>query len=908
MSLSLVLICSFGYLLVLFGIAYWAERRLKKGKSLLTNPYIYALSMAVYCTAWTFYGSIGRAVEFGPDFLAIYIGPTLISPLWFVILRKMVRICKTQRITSIADFISSRYGKNTSLGTLVTVVCVLGLLPYIALQIKAIAITFKFLIQAPTFSTSENLWQASFFDGTPFWITVLLAIFIIIFGTRKIDSTERHEGMVTAIAFESIIKLVAFLAGGIFIVFYLFDGLGDIFKQASAEPALKNMFVLNSNVGYADWFAMGLLSMFAILLLPRQFQVGVVENVNEQHINKAVWLFPLYLLIINILVLPIAFAGQLYFPNNAIASDFSILSLPFANQNIALTLLIYIGGFSAATGMIIVETIALSTMLSNNLLMPLILKVSILKHYFIQNVERSIKFIRRFAIVLILILAYTYFAEVAEGYSLVSTGLISFAAVAQFGPAVLGGMFWQRGNKNGALLGITGGFIIWFYTLIIPAIVGAGLLPQEILSQGPFGIELLKPYQLLGLIEFSPLTHSFFWSMLANFSLYTFGSIYTSASSQEKIQAELFINVFQYNSAYESSVSRTGKIKVSELKYLLNQFLGAHRVQSIIESFNKRYHVDITHDEFTDQRLLTYSEKILSGVIGSASARILIESIVKEEEISLTEVVEILKESQQLISLNKELQYKSEELKKASDALALANLKMKEADVVKDEFLYTVTHELRTPLTSIRAFSEILFDNPDLEETQRQEFLGTMIKEIERLSRLITQVLDLERLESGKQDINYQKLKVNDLISDAVTPLTQLIKDNNIKLDFKAQTPDVFIEGDKDLLIRVIQNLASNAIKYTDKTFGEITINTVVVKDKLQINILDNGEGIETQYHDHVFNKFFQVNHNRKQMEGSGLGLTICKRIINMHQGEIWVENNNGKGACFSFVLPILKR
>ncbi len=905
MGIGLVVISSFGYLLLLFGVAYWAEK--KSGSSMAAlRPYIYALSMAVYCTAWTFYGSIGRAAETGPDFLAIYIGPTIAAPLWFLVLKKIIRICKVQRITSIADFISSRYGKNTALGTLVTIVCVLGVIPYISLQIKAIAISFEFLTQTSSANSLQNFWRISFFENTPLWITVLLAIFIIIFGTRKIDSTEKHKGMVTAVAFESIIKLIAFLAGGIFIVFFLFNGLGDLFIQASSIKALKETFVFTPKNGYADWFAMCVLSMLAVLLLPRQFQVAVVENVDEKHLNKAVWLFPLYLFAINIFVLPIAMAGKIYFATESLDADFSILSLPFLNNHPALALLVYIGGFSAATGMIIVETIALSVMLSNNLLIPLILKVSFLKDKFIINVENSIKFIRRLSIILILLLAYAYFTEVAESYSLVATGLISFAAVAQFAPAVIGGMYWRRANKVGALMGISAGFLIWFYTLIIPAIVGAGLLSTGILTDGLFGIHLLKPNELFGLDTFTPLTHSFFWSLLFNITFYVAGSLYIKAGNQEEIQAELFINVFKYNAAYETSVNRTGRIKYNEIKYLLEQFLGSQRTKRLLDNFKENYHLSFkTEDAYADQRLLTHSEKVLSGVIGSASARILIESVVKEEEISLTGVVEIIKESQQLISLNKELKQKSAELKKASDALALANQQMKEADEIKDEFLYTITHELRTPLTSIRAFSEILFDNPDIDTPQRQQFLGTMIKEIERLSRLITQVLDLEKLESGKQSLKHQEINISDFITEAISPFSQLIKDKSISLEKQNITDLPLIKVDKDLMTRVIQNLVSNAIKYVDKDHGEIRISISKKGENIEVSIRDNGLGIDEKHIPYIFNKFYQIQHLNDRHEGSGLGLAISKKIIELHKGKIVVENQEESGANFSFTIPI---
>ncbi len=903
MGIGILAASSFGYLLLLFAVAYWAEK--KSGKNLALQPYIYSFSIAVYCTAWAFYGSIGRAAENGLDFLAIYIGPTIAAPLIFLLLRRIIRICKVQRITSIADFISSRYGKSTALGTLATIVCILGLIPYIALQIKAIAITFDFLAHPVRESVGYSFAQVNFLKSTPFWITVFLAVFIIIFGTRKIDSSEKHEGMVTAVAFESIVKLMAFLAGGIFIVYFLFDGFADVFMQANAMAPLQQAFTLNENTGYADWFVMILLSALAVVLLPRQFQVAVVENISDKHLRKSLWIFPLYMLVLNFFVFPVALAGKIYFQNNPIAADYAILSLPFHNGREYLSLFVYIGGFSAATGMIIVETIALSTMLSNNLLLPIILKVNVLKKKFIESAESTVKFIRRLSIVLILLLAYAYFAEVAESYSLVSTGLISFAAVAQFAPAVLGAMFWRNANKNGAVAGIVGGIIIWFYTLIIPTIVGVGLLAPGILENGPFNIAVLKPHALLGLSELSPLSHAFFWSMLVNVFLYISVSVLTKTSKAEEIQAELFANVFKYHTSYEESVLRKGRAKFQDIKYLLEQFLGIEKTAQLIAVFNKNYQVSIVADGvYANQLFLSYSEKVLSGVLGAASARILMESVVKDEEITLNEVVEIIKESQQLISLNKQLQEKTRDLKKASDALAKVNRQMKEAEVLKDEFLYTITHELRTPLTSIRAFSEILFDNPSIEEAQRQEFLATMIKEIERLSRLITRVLDLEKLESGKQSLNLTNININNLIEEAISPLAPLINEKNVALKKDFSQSGWEITADKELLSRVIYNLVSNAIKYADMNGAVIDLLVNQQGNHLKISVQDNGFGIEDKHKVNVFSKFYQIQTHKKH-EGSGLGLAICKKIIELHEGQIWIEDAAQGGARFVFTLPL---
>lgn len=893
---------SFCYLLLLFGIAYWVERKSVKGKRISSNPYIYAFSLAVYCTAWTFYGSIGRAAQTGIDFLAIYIGPTLMAPLWWLLLRKMIRISKAQGITSLADFISSRYGKNISLGGIVTALCIAGVIPYISLQIKAIATSLDFLIGD---HSVEQLAKNPVWTNTAFYVTAVLAIFIIIFSTRKIDTTERHEGLVTAIAFESIVKLFAFLCGGFFIAYVMFDGLGDIFTQTVKDPKLKTLFTLPLQYGYAEWFTLIILSMFAILLLPRQFQVGVVENVDEKHLNKAIWLFPLYLLLINVLVLPIAMAGQLTLGNIS-NPDFSILALPLSVHNHWLALLIYIGGFSAATGMIIVETIALSTMLSNNILIPFMVAVPPFKRFFIRRISPTITTIRRISILIILALSYGYFVYFSEGYSLVSIGLISFAAVSQLAPAVIGGMYWKNGNKTGALIGILVGFAVWFYTLVVPSIVSSGLLPETIMTEGLFGIAALKPYALFGMQNLDYLTQSFFWSMLFNVSAYLFFSLYAKTAKEEENQAELFVNVYKYAKSYESSVVWKSTTKVKDVRLLLVRFLGAHGTKKLLDKLSKTYGFRLADEDQADSRLIVHVERILSGLIGSASARILVSSIVRENDIGISEMVEVIKESQQLISLNKELRLRTDELKKASDALEKANKQLIKADELRDEFLYTITHELRTPLTSIRAFSEIMHDHPDIEPEKRQEFLHTMIKEIERLSRLISQVLNLEKLESGNYPLRWQVLQPAALLEAALAPFCQVMEDKKIKLklDVTADLPE--IRADEDLLIQVLTNLIANAIKYADAVRPELSISLDEKNDVLVWKVIDNGFGIDPEEHKLVFDKYYQVTHAKmKAQVGSGLGLAICKKIIDIHNGKIYVENSPSKGAEFTFTIPL---
>jgi Na+/proline symporter len=475
---ALVLGSSLAYLLALFAVAWWADRRAAAGRSVIGNAWVYALSMGVYCTAWTYFGSVGRAASGGVWFLPIYLGPTLAMVLAWLVLRKMVRIARTWRITSIADFIASRYGKSRALAGLVTLIALVGVVPYVALQLKAVASGYLLL----TGGTAHAPGAALGVDVT-LVIALVLAGFTIAFGTRHLDNTERHEGMVAAIATESVIKLLAFLLVGGFVTWGLFAGPGDLFARALAQPEIARVLHADPARPFAfdQWFALLLLAGLSVLLLPRQFQVMVVENVDEGHIRRAAWAFPAYLLLINLFVLPIALGGILYFGGQPADPETFVLSLPMAAGMPALALLAFIGGLSAATGMVIVEAIAVSTMVCNDLVLPVLLRW---RRFGAaapgRDLTATLLFIRRAVIVGLLLLGWLYFRIAGEAYALVSIGLISFAAVAQFAPALLGGMYWKGGTRNGALAGLAGGALLWAYTLMLPSIAKSGWMDASL--------------------------------------------------------------------------------------------------------------------------------------------------------------------------------------------------------------------------------------------------------------------------------------------------------------------------------------------------------------------------------------------------------------------------------------------
>ena len=903
-----IILTSFAYLGLLFAIAFYADKRADAGRPVIANAYVYSLSLAVYATAWTFYGSVGRAASDGVGFLPIYVGPTLMIALWWIVMRKILRISKQNRITSLADFIASRYGKSALLAGMVTVIAVVGIVPYISLQLKAVSTSYSILVQYPEVAMPAQAGAAAMWSDTAFWVALILAAFTIAFGTRHLDAAEHHQGMVAAIAFESLVKLLAFLAVGAFVTFGIYNGFGDLFSRVAAVPRLHDMLAPLEGVagGYASWVWLTILSMLAIMFLPRQFQVTVIENLDEKHLKKAIWLFPLYMLAINVFVLPIAFGGLLRFPDGGVDADTFVLTLPMAEKQEALALLVFIGGLSAATGMVIVETIALSTMVCNDLVMPVLLRLRRLRLNEQADLTGLLLGIRRGAIVTILLLGYLYFKLAGEAYALVSIGLISFAAVAQFAPAVLGGIFWKGGTRAGALCGLGAGFAVWFYTLLLPALARSGWLPVSLLEHGPFGAELLKPLELFGLAGLDQITHAMIWSMLANIGAFVGVSLVASQSVDEHRQASLFVDVYRPSGEGGGARFWRGTASLPELYNLLARFLGASGADEVFARYAAaRGLAWPEQNPPADAELVHYVETQLAGAIGAASARVMVASVVKEDALTIDEVREILDEASQVVVYSHRLEQKSRELEAATAELRAANEQLKELDRLKDDFVSTVTHELRTPLTSIRAFTQILYENPQVALEQRMKFLGIITKETERLTRLINQVLDLAKIESGKAEWHESRLDLRELVEDTVTGMSQVFEERNIKVEMKIAEGVAAVRADVDRIIQVMLNLLSNAAKFCRPQEGRIEIALTQQAGAVRVDVRDNGPGIDAADQKVIFDKFRQVGDTLTgKPHGSGLGLHISRQIVEHFGGRMWVENSPGGGACFSFTLP----
>jgi len=902
MSSTSIILISVAYVALLFLIAYYAEKREKVKRSLVNNSVAYALSLAVYCTAWTYYGSVGRATTSGIGFLPIYLGPAIFAPIWWIVLKKIILISKNQRITSIADFISSRYGKSTWLGVIATLIALFGIIPYISIQLKAIAGSYQLLRGVDHLQA-----EAPFYQDSALYIAIALAIFTILFGTRNLDPNERHAGLVAAITFESILKLVAFLSVGLFVTFGIYNGFEDLFATAFESRQISQLFSFESSgINGWEWFWLLFLSMSAVLLLPRQFHVAVVENTSPHHVGRASWLFPLYLLLINLFVIPIAMAGLMHFPQATVEADTYVLSLPLAYGKNFLALFVALGGFSAAASMVIVAVIALSIMIGNNLVLPLILRTQPFQEGPEEGLNKRLLGIRRISIVIVLLLSYAYFKAVGEQYSLVSVGLISFTAIAQFTPAVIGGIYWKRGTKQGTAWGLVAGFAIWAYTLPLPTLVESGIMPANFIVEGLWGLEWLRPYALFGLEGSSEIANAAFWSLLFNTFTYFFVSLNTTPSPLEISQADLFVNIYKYRTAGSDYEVVKRRARVSDIRMLLNRFLGVQKAKVLLEGYEREKDIDFSTQKTAQADLVNYAETQLAGSIGAASAKLIIASVTKDDPISLEEMFKVLEQTQEIIQYSKALEKKSAELEQTTRQLKAANEQLKELDDLKAEFIATVTHELRTPITSIRALSKIMAETPDLPLEKREEFLNIVVSESERLSRLINQVLDIEKIQAAGVGNNPQPLSLNQLLSETFQSLEQLMNKNGIQYELLLPPHTLTVMGNTDQLRQVVVNLLSNSIKFCDPEEGRIWLSLAAENGAASIKVADNGKGIATKAQSLIFQKFTQISdYQTGKPKGSGLGLFISKTIIEQHGGKISVKSKPGTPTTFLIRLPL---
>lgn len=630
----ILLLVSAAYVGLLFAVAYAGDRRPPVHARL--RPVVYSLALAVYCSSWTFYGAVGTAARTGLGFLPIYLGPLLLLVFGWRLLERLVLVSGEQRIVSIADFISSRYGRASGLAALVAAVAVIAAIPYIALQFKAVAMSVDVL--APG--------HAGTIGDPALLVALLLAAFAILFGTRQVDATEHHRGMVLAVALESVVKLVAFVAVGVLALVHL-PGSGGF--GARMGEAAGTVLAAGLPSGFV---AQTLLAFLAIVCLPRQFHVGVVECQDPADVRAARWMFGLYLVLVSLMVVPITLAGSDLLRGAGVSPDAYVLALPQALGSQWLALFAYIGGFSAATGMVIVASVALATMVSNDIVMPLLLRSGALKPS--DAIDTQVLWVRRATIVGIALLAYGYHRGAIGSDSLAQHGLLAFAAVAQFAPALIGGLYWRGASRAGASAGLAAGAALWAYTLAIPALVDVAGFDASWLGTGPFGIGWLRPQQLLGLQGWDPLTHGVFWSLLVNVGLFVFVSVRYRPRMQQQLMAAPFLDPYAKRQPLGPGGWATG-VTGGDLLALAERIVGERAAQRAFADHAQRHGTAWSPAAPADRALVQFTERLLAAAIGAASARLTLTSALRGSGMELGEVVALLDEASQELRFNRQV-------------------------------------------------------------------------------------------------------------------------------------------------------------------------------------------------------------------------------------------------------------
>ena len=887
MPFNLLVLSCFLYVAFLFTVAFLAEGRAARGRAgWLRSPLVYTLSLSIYCTAWTFYGAVGYAARSGLEFLTIYFGPTLVFIGWWLVLRKLVRIGRQHRVTSIADLISSRYGKSNGLGVVVTVICVIAATPYIALQLQSVVLSFGvFASDAPVGTGPLDPEQVAV------WVAVGLAAFTILFGTRNLDAREQHHGIVTAIAVEAVVKLIALIAVGSFVVWGIAGGVGEVITRIDAADLSA------WQVQPGRWTSLIFLSAAAVITLPRMFQVMVVENEDEGHLARASWAFPLYLMAMSLFIVPIAVIGLERMPEGS-NPDMFVLTLPLAEGQGGLAMLAFLGGFSSATSMVIVEAIALATMISNHVVIPLWLRLRPAAGA-ADDLRQVVLMARRLAIAAVLALGYAYYHFSGGSAALAAIGLIAFLGVAQVLPAMLGGIFWRGATRTGAFLGLLTGLVIWAYTSFLPSFGPGAVLPAHVFTDGAFGHAWLRPQALFGTEAMDPLTHALFWSMTLNTLAFCLGSLLTFPGPVERLQGAAFVNVFEGDVGPQRWAR--GQVDPEALLAMAQRILGEDAAlalfQTVARAQGKEGFLPDPTPGFLDSL-----EARLSGSVGAATAHAMLSQLVGRATVTVEDLMAVASESAQILEYSAQLEAREAELTRTAGALREANEKLTQLSLQKDAFLSQISHELRTPMTSIRAFSEILTEG-DLPPATVVRYGQIIHDEAKRLTRLLDDLLDLSVLENGAVQLNVGLASLQGMIDTALTAARATRPEREFTIVRDLPTEAIYLKTDADRLTQVFINLISNARKYCDAARPELRINVRQKAGRVTVDFIDNGKGIPKDAQRVIFEKFARLT-DANRAGGAGLGLAICREIMANLGGSVAYLPGQG-GAAFRVTVPL---
>ena len=1020
---SFVIAVALGYIGLLFVVASYGDRAGRFRRDARWRL-IYPLSLAIYCTSWTFFGSVGLASRNGFDFLTIYLGPMLMIGLGSPVIMRVVRLAKAQNITSIADFIAARYGKAQTVAATVALIAIIGTIPYIALQLKAVSSSLSTILGH--LRPESDLAQPVFGDISLF-VALSMATFAVLFGTRHIDATEHQDGLMLAVATELIVKLVAFLGVGIFVTFWMFDGPAALLSRALEQA--NTAAVLTSPPTASVITAMTLLSLFAIVLLPRQFHVTVVENNNEAEIKRATWLFPLYLVLINLFVVPIALAGLLTFKAGQVDSDMFVLALPLAADSNLFTIVAFVGGLSAATAMVIVESVALAIMVSNDIVMPLVLRRRETLLTGRDDVGGLLLTARRVAIFVILLLAYMYYRTAGDA-QLASIGLLSFAAVAQLGPAFFGGLIWRRATARGALGGMIIGILIWAYTLLLPSFADTGIVGSGILQEGPWGLALLRPQALLGL-DLPPLVHGVVWSLALNILAYVALSLSRAPASIERLQADLFVPSDLAPISPSFRLWRSS-VTIEDLMTAVARYLGEERTRTSFESYASSCAVSLDPKGEADFQLLRYAEHLLASAIGAASSRLVLSLVLRKRTVSTQAALKLLDDANAAIHYNREIlqtaldhvrqgiavfnkdlhlicwnrqfgdilalpsqltcvgagleeilrynaaqnaadpeaidarvrerlpryvsagepflerfadrdlvmevranhmpdggivttftditpsvkaaeeleranellerrvQERTEQLTRLNTELVRAKAEAEEANISKTRFLAAASHDILQPLNAARLYVTSLVERQGGGSDDAQ-LVGNIDASLDAVEEIFGALLDISRLDTGAMKPEIASFRIDELFRQLEVEFAPLAREKGLRLDFVRSS--LAMKSDRRLLRRLLQNLVSNAIKYTPK--GRVLVGARRRRGTLRIDVYDTGIGVPRSKRRAIFKEFHRLDQGAKVARGLGLGLSIVERIARVLDHKVEVVSTLGSGSQFSIEVPL---